>query len=142
MRRKWIVTKSLCLPSLLDPPLLPLTIPIRKQIDMRPHQNGVLDKLLHTIHQTIPVAAGHEMMVSRLSCVREMGIRLGDGRLVWDREHAHPSTEDAEGVDCVEGLGSSTNLGDSQRATLGGPDTPCREGDPVDLVFEDAGLMD
>lgn len=107
---------------------------------MRLHQHRILHKLLHTIHQPIPIPTRHQPLIPGLPLIREMRVRLGDGRLIGDGEHAHPPAQDAEGVHRVEGLGAAADLGDGEGAALGWAHAACAEGDPVYLVFEDGCL--
>jgi hypothetical protein len=48
------------------------------------------------------------MTERRMSDVRGHGENPTD--LIWDNEHAHPSSKNAQGVDCVEGLASAIYL--------------------------------
>lgn len=59
---------------------------------MGSHDNGVLDKLLHAVHQTVPVPAGEH--AAALFLGRKLRVRLWDGALVRYDKHAHPATED------------------------------------------------
>ena len=81
------------------------------------------------------------MLITRRPFVGEMCVCFWDGGLIRDREHSHPPAEDAEGIDGVEGLGATADLGDGEGAALGGADTAGFKGDPVDLVFEYGGLF-
>lgn len=101
-----------------NPPLLTLTKPIPEQLQMRPHQNGVLHKLLHTIHQPVPIRTRHQPRIPRASLIGELRVRLRDGGLVRDREHPHPPAQDPEGVHRVEGLRAAADLRDGQGAAL------------------------
>lgn len=109
---------------------------------MRSHHNRILDKLLHTIHDPIPIPAWlHPTPSFHLVILRrELRVRLRHGGLVRDDEHAHPAAEDAQGVDGVEGLGAAGDFGDGEGAALCWADGADGEGDPVDLVFEDCCL--
>lgn len=87
---------------LLDSLFFPFTESIPKQVEVRPHDDGVLDKLLHAVYQPVPVATGHEPTAFLL--LGELSVRLRDGALIWNGEHAHPATENAQRVDGIEGL--------------------------------------
>ena len=130
--------------------------PIPEQIKMLPHHERVLDELLHAIHDAVAVAGGFESTTAvggrgiaiHTLCVRggrwrlvgEMCVCLRDRRLIRNHKHAHPSAEDAERVDRVEGLRAAVDLGDGKRATLRGADGAAAQWNPVDLVLEDSGL--
>ena len=130
----------------LPPPLLSLTIPIPKDPKMRPHHQRKLDKLLHAIHQPIPIRARQEAtppipsIPRAVLLLRKLRVRHGHGALVRNRKHAHPATQHAQRVHRVERLRAAAHLGDGQGAALGGAHGAGGEGDPVDLVFEDGGL--
>ena len=89
---------------LLRQPLSPLAIPVAKKVEMRPHHHGILDKLLHAIHETVSVRARHQPAAALEGLgfgvvggdsVGELRVGHGDGTLVRDGEHAHPAPEDA-----------------------------------------------
>jgi hypothetical protein len=125
---------------LFQSPLLTFTISVRKELKVRPHQDSILDELFHAINQAIPVPARHEMIVSRLTGIREVSVCLWDRALIRDDKHAHPAPQDPERVDGVERLRSSAYLGDGQGAALSGSNAAGRQGNPVDLVLEDGSL--
>lgn len=131
-----------CLPQLLllCPFLLPLTEPIPKKFQVRPHEEGVLDKLLHAIYQSVPVTTGHQPLISRLTFVGELCIRFRDRRLIRNGEHAHPPAEKTQSVDGVERLRTAAHLRNSEGPALRWTHTPVSQRDPVDLIFEDRGL--
>jgi hypothetical protein len=51
-------------------------------------------------------------------------------------KHAHPSPEDVQTIDCVEGLQATRNHRYAERTALRWSDSPGAERNPVDLVFE------
>jgi hypothetical protein len=61
--------------------------------------------------------------------------------LIWNSEHAHPATQDAEGIDGVKGLRTPGNLCDGECTALSGPNTAGGERNPVDLVLEYPSLL-
>ena len=79
---------------------------------MRPHQNRILNKLLHTIHQPVAIPTRHQPLIPGRPLIWEMRVRLRDRRLIRDREHAHPPAQYPERVHCVEGLRAAAYLGD------------------------------
>ena len=85
-------------------PFFSFTETVGKESYVRPHQNRVLDKFLHAVHESISVAARHKSLISRLTFVRKLSVCLGNRRLVGNGKHAHPSTEDSQRVDCIKGL--------------------------------------
>ena len=87
---------------LFRPLFFSLTEPVAEEIEMRAHHNGVFDELLHAVDKSIPVSAGHQPAAGILLC--ELLICHGYGALVRYDEHAHPSTEYSQGIDCIEGL--------------------------------------
>ena len=106
--------------------LLSLTVPVSHEPEMLAHQDSVLDKLLRAIDDAISIAASHEPRSTFGSTLfREDGVCLGNRGLVWDGEHAHPSTENAQAVDSIERLRTSRDHRHSQRATLGRAHTAC-----------------
>lgn len=122
-------------------PFLPLAEPVAEQIKMRPHNDGILDELLHAIHQSISVGAWFQSAASiHIVRVRKVRPGLRNRALVRNREHPHPAAQDAQRVHRVEGLRTAIHLSDGQRPALGGPHRPSREGNPVDLVLENGGL--
>lgn len=124
---------------LLRPPLHPLAKPIPKKLKLRPHKDTILDKFLHTIHQPISIPT-RQQPTPLISLIRELRIRSRQAGLVGDAEHAHPAPEDPQRVDGVEGLGAAVDLDEGEGAALGRAHAAGGEGDPVDLVFENAGL--
>lgn len=131
-----------CQPQLLllGPFLFPLTEPITKKFQVGPHEEGVLYKLLHAIHQSVPVTTGHKSLISWLTVIGEMCIRFRDRRLIRNSEHAHPPAEKAQRVDGVERLRAATHLRNGEGPALRWTYTPGSQRDPVDLIFEDGGL--
>ena len=124
----------------LQLPLRPLAKPISKKLKLRPHEDTILDKLLHAVHQ--PIAIPTRQQPARLvALVRELRIRSRQAGLVGDAEHAHPAPEDPQSVDGVEGLRAAVDLDEGEGAALGRAHAAGGEGDPVDLVFEHAGLL-
>lgn len=105
---------------------------------MGSHDNGVLDKLLHAVHQAVAVPAGQH--AAALFLGRKLRVGLWDGALVRNGKHAHPPTEDPERIDAVEGLRAAAHLCYCQRPALGRPDGPSRQWDPVNLLLEDTSL--
>ena len=108
---------------------------------VRLHQDGVFDKFLHTIYQTVTIATRHESLVTRLAFVWEMGIGLGNRWLIGDGKHTHPAAEDTQGVDCIEWLRSTTYLGNGKRSALCWTDTSSAQRYPINLILENAGLV-
>jgi len=109
---------------------------------MRPHDDGVLDKLLHTVHQPISIGAWLESTAPfhGVFGTGKVSPSFGDGALVRDGKHPHPAAEDAQRVNHVERLGTSIYLRNGQRPALCRPDGARRKRDPVNLVFEDGSL--
>lgn len=54
--------------------LFPLAKPVPKQIKVRPHDDGVLDKLLHAVHQPVPIR-------TRLETAAALGWVIGVGEV-------------------------------------------------------------
>lgn len=113
-------SKSLLFPLFLCPPLCPLTIPIPEQIKMRPHNNGILHKLLHTIDKAITISTRqHTTPFLPRSKLR---ISFWHRTLVRYRKHPHPTPKDTERVDSVEGLRAAADLSDGEGSALGWAD--------------------
>ena len=71
----------------------PFAISITEQGKVRPHDNGVLDQLLHAINQSISIIApDHPVRLRRAILIRELCVCFGYRRLVRDGEHTHPPT--------------------------------------------------
>ena len=117
---------------------------------MLPHDDGVFDELLHAVNQPIAVPRRHEAAAALGVDVAgdilgffgggELSIGFWEGRLVGDGEHAHPTAEDAQRVDGIEGLRATGDLGDGESAALRGAHGAGAQRDPVDLVLEHARL--
>lgn len=120
--------------------LLPLAKPITEKTDVRPHQNRIFDKFLHAIHQTISVAARHELLISRLTFIWKLCICPRDRGLIRNSKHTHPPTQDTQGVDGIERLRSTAHLGNGKRSALSRTNTSCGQRNPIDLILEDSGL--
>src|SRR3546814_5035760 len=101
---------------------------------MLAHQNGEADEFLHYIDDPVIIARWFHASVGV-----ELVERLGDARLIRDREHAHPSPKDAKCVDAVERLRARRNLHHRQRTTLCRSHSPHVERQVIDLRFHDAG---
>src|SRR3546814_3037908 len=100
---------------------------------MRGNQNVEADEFLQYIDDPVIIARWFHASV----CV-ELVERLGDARLIRDREHAHPSPKDAKCVDAVERLRARRNLHHRQRTTLCRSHSPHVERQVSDLRFHDA----
>ena len=77
-----------------------------------------------------------------MALIIELLPRLCDTRLVGNGPHAHPSTQDTHLVDGVERLGTAADLHEREGASLGRPDRPVLEENPVDLVLEAYVVME
>lgn len=121
----------------------PLTKPIPKQPKMSPHDNRILDELLHTIDQAVPIRAGHQSRPALCAIVLrgEQSIRHRDGRLIRDSKHAHPPPQHPQTIHRIERLRPTTHHRDPQCASLRRPHRPRAQRDPVDLVLEDRGQV-
>ncbi|BCR90414.1 uncharacterized protein ACHE_60300S [Aspergillus chevalieri] len=62
---------------------------------MRSHQNRILHKLLHTIHQSVPILTSEKPLNPDLPLRRKMRVRLRNRRLIRNSEHAHPPAKKA-----------------------------------------------
>lgn len=131
-----------CQPQLLllRPFLFPLTEPITKKFQVGPHEEGVLYKLLHAIHQSVSVTTGNKPLISPLTVSGELCVRFRDRRLIRNSEHAHPPAEKTQRVDGIERLRATTHLRNGEGPALRWTHTPGSQWDPVDLIFEDGGL--
>src|SRR3546814_5106822 len=74
--------------------LLALRVAIDELVGMAARQHGEPHQFLGDIDDAVIIARGQHA-----SCVVELGIGLGDARLVGDGDHPHPAAEDAQCVD-------------------------------------------
>ncbi len=88
---------------LFSPLLLSLAIPITEKVEVWPHYQRVLHEFLHTINQSVSVPTWHKPTPSFIRVlVCELCISHGDRALIRNSEHAHPPSEDTQGVHGVE----------------------------------------
>jgi hypothetical protein len=92
--------------------LLSYTKPIPKQFEMRPHNNGILNKLLHTIHQPIPIPTRQQpstpTAISPL--ILKLLPRSLQTTLIWDSKHSHPPAQYPQAINSVKALTPTVDL--------------------------------
>mmetsp|Transcript_50322 Transcript_50322/g.163956 ORF Transcript_50322/g.163956 Transcript_50322/m.163956 type:complete len:437 (+) Transcript_50322:997-2307(+) len=114
--------------------LFPLRVPIDEEVGVLAHQPRKLYVLLHNVHHPLT-----ERARLHAACLVKFLPRLCHRRLVGGAGHSHPTREPAQLVDGVEGLRAAVHLQHCGGAALRRPHASRVEGEPVDLVLEDAG---
>jgi len=108
------------------------------------HDNGIFDKLLQIINNSVFTSARRELAPPLHSIgFNELCVCPGNGVLVQNGKLAHPSSQNASRFSTVETLRPATTLVNCKSPALSGSvrtSTDGVQGIPVYLVFEHGGL--